>query len=710
MECPWVTVLIRQKVRDYHDIILTLAEACYTALLLISLLFQQPFFSSVTIIFTAATAAHTSVLDHLERVGRANELVGRKSDAVRILATLQPIARDEHTVVMLALIRTFDDRNRSALPDAVATEVSRFAPFSAAAERPADADDAVSLWLSKIIGVVNGVLSGGDDDGTATVAPVPVKHDFFSACEDGRGLASVLSYYRPDLVKLDRLEFCSDAAATSAAATTTEAALHSASRASCPCPLIAQDFLAQSPLLRPVALSWMSAVFFKLAELPLSTRLPVEKLPTAVKSSPSERTQTARTTSAGLSRPVSAMSQRPVSRKGHAHNADPTIGTPSPRPLSRRGYTADTIALADTAHIRAPHQTVRSASRPASRSNTERLASRLDSARQSSASKSATQHTKGRSGLTDTEASEIEVSAWRVRDQEIEDENIIRRLGLPAPVDDNAAAKQVSGLYNSTTEIETAEVSKEASISVGQSLMDEPRGWALTMPVEATSPSLSRPVTAEDRVSVPASVNAHIDSEPGTRTIASAYPAQSMVSSHTVGDAESSSTDVHSALPSTNASSSIPSIQPGAPTETSLGFNSHARSEFALSHSTSGGPPRLQSERKMRTPSPPHRRRRSMSPEPKTRALAMQLSQSLVRQLGALPLQSDDSDGSAVRHSADFSPSNTVRSRESPAKRGKTPSDTESSDNVEIGDVDSEPGEHHHEVFGDLRNVPAQVN
>lgn len=49
--------------------------------------------------------------------------------------------------------------------------------------------------------------------------------------------------------------------------------LHTASRASCPCPLNQEDFMSQSSLLRPVVLSWVHRCFTKLVELPLSTRL-----------------------------------------------------------------------------------------------------------------------------------------------------------------------------------------------------------------------------------------------------------------------------------------------------------------------------------------------------------------------------------------------------------------------------------------------------
>jgi hypothetical protein len=81
---------------------------------------------------------------------------------------------------------------------------------------------------------------------------VPIRRDFFDAMRDGRGLTAVLALYRPDLVQVNQLSFATDADATASASKTIAAALHSASRASCPCPLSADDFVMQTQLMRPV--------------------------------------------------------------------------------------------------------------------------------------------------------------------------------------------------------------------------------------------------------------------------------------------------------------------------------------------------------------------------------------------------------------------------------------------------------------------------
>ena len=86
---------------------------------------------------------------------------------------------------------------------------------------------------------------------------VPIRRDYFDALQDGRGLAAILAFYRPDLVSLSQMSFATDAEAVAAAPATITAALHSASRASCPCPLSADDVAAKSALLRPVRVALM---------------------------------------------------------------------------------------------------------------------------------------------------------------------------------------------------------------------------------------------------------------------------------------------------------------------------------------------------------------------------------------------------------------------------------------------------------------------
>jgi hypothetical protein len=141
-------------------------------------------------------AAHTAVLYCLQRMGNGDTL--RLPD-IATLSNAQSFARDEHAVVMMALARMYDASDGHtphtgvALPAAVAAEVSRFAPYSAAAEQPQDSEDAVSLWLAKVTGCINTVAQKeGSRVHQTIMAPVPVMHDFFAACRDGRAIAALL--------------------------------------------------------------------------------------------------------------------------------------------------------------------------------------------------------------------------------------------------------------------------------------------------------------------------------------------------------------------------------------------------------------------------------------------------------------------------------------------------------------------------------------
>ena len=114
-------------------------------------------------------------------------------------------------------------------------------------------DCQILSFSTQVAGCVNSVSSGAPDG----AVPVPIRRDYFDALQDGRGLAAILAFYRPDLVSLSQLSFATDAEAVAAAPATITAALHSASRASCPCPLSADDVAAKSALLRPVRVALM---------------------------------------------------------------------------------------------------------------------------------------------------------------------------------------------------------------------------------------------------------------------------------------------------------------------------------------------------------------------------------------------------------------------------------------------------------------------
>lgn len=566
-------------------------------------------------------------------------------------------------------------------------------------------------------------------------------------------------------MKLEQLDFESDDAAAQAAGETIKVALHAASRASCPCPLTDDDFLRQSPLLRPVALSWLEAAFHKLSELPLSTRLAVGALPVAHKI---PRPRTARPQSARTDHPRGASSRpgsavtgaanaaaRPGSRRGRGGEADPNAtspgrgaphdlghsAAPSHIPLAKNGFSAATYALAEAAHTRAPHGTVRAASRPASavrpasapRSPKDRYANGHAGATTITTTTATGPHiSPRRQPYTDTEVSEHEVAAWREGEGEAEDELTVRQLSsfvtqLPVTPE---PAPSTEASHPATPPQASPGPPNGASLAAG--------GPAAPLP-KAESPA-HPPVTQQTGVATTQArfevYPAPID-EPYSKGARSPKPIQSRVplppdalprfspagARHDGPSKIPTPTSSRSPSRAGDSRSGTPKNLPRAPAAAAVEPPQQATS---LPYA------RPRSRRSPDRASPTRPRRRSVSPGPGTRELARKLSQTLVSQLSSLPLQGTDDDESAA------SPPVTLEgvptsggvdlrsSREAWAPNPPTDdpvlaqgvggdgegdsrdvSDSDSSeDAVELGE---EADENYHEVFGDLREVPSQV-
>jgi len=493
-----------------------------------------------------------------------------------------------------------------------------------------------------------------------------------------------------------------------------------------------------------------------------------------------------------------------MSRKGRAHDADREIGlgATSPRQTSAgrpprtpthsaqrdRRYSAETLALVDTAHARRPHATIRAASRPPSAGIAPRDRYANGSGRTSSPRRDSppslrrTASPKGvHSRAPETaESALIEVSTWRDDYIDAEDEMTVRQLDsfvTDMPVTpDRPLALAASDLGTPPSTQDLAETLAETKLAETTGRPAAPATPPGPPSIGVTSPQFQVYPTATD-IHPPATLS----SATVVHSIDVARPASIKPVSHppvpaalpdmgvTLGNARQSpapTTLENESEARNDLLASIPSPQSlnGRREETLQGVAATEYSHSpgaAIDNVAESGRPR---SRRSSITTPGRLPRRSISPAPETRKLARKLSQTLVAQLGRLPLQDDEDEASAEsppprKKGSKAKGKTSSKSKKSPSptaktptqrggRSGKTPTPThqgmktsrpstaksdgksgkraaraseshsmgvdsddgsfvETDDDVELGSEAENPD--FHEVFGDLQHVPAQV-
>lgn len=433
---------------------------------------------------------------------------------------------------------------------------------------------------------------------------------------------------------------------------------------------------------------------------------------------------------------------RPASRKGRVHDADQTLGlgATSPRatahhsaaptahagrhsphvaasqiPLAKSGLSAATVALANAAHIHGPHGTLLAAAHPTSSQKATRPPSAVRAPRDRYADAT---HSNGGSpngvrrpsrspqrarGQSDNEFSELEVSTWREGEVEVEDEHTVRRLtSFVTELAQTPDAPQGTRDTPISTDEGSAGIDSAANmVGGGASLPTPPLG-----PPERSSQTLLGVYPEASPVSCVPNVPTASPMRPAGRTLPEALPKLELSGVRHEGNHITRITTPDSpALPSP-----WPAVATAMPTEVPDRNGPSAMSPVvpsppvdALAESN-----RPKSHRSPTRSSPTRRhRRRSISPGPATRELARKLSQTLVTQLSTLPLQDDLEHPSAQPPELENTPAASMSGESNGESNGES-SGGEYSDEVVLGAEAVDPN--YHEVFGDLRDVPAQVN
>lgn len=353
----------------------------------------------------SVSSVFETVIDVLLRVGQlsAREIETEGIDSAKLMST-RPFYVNTHIAIMASLVRSMDEREL-AISSRVVRAVRQFAPYSAATESPRDPEDAIRLWMDKVADCVSSVLTHSGESIRSLGSSSP---DFYVALGDGTVLASIIAYYRPDLLDMSQLQLDGGPASADIAtsAHNLRVTLNAASRASVPCPLKVDDIIGQSPLLRFIALSWTGQLFRKFEELPLSSRLPHKK---------------------GVS---SAFKQDFDSCQSSKPQTPQTGGRPAAHRTIRSGgqthalYSAQTAAMAHTTHT--PHQTVKSAARPVnerqeSRSTLPKTSGSDHVSRPNTATiarRSSTLQSSQTINLSDTARAEHEDLEWQDQEQD----------------------------------------------------------------------------------------------------------------------------------------------------------------------------------------------------------------------------------------------------------------------------------------------------